>query len=48
MRKITFQKITPEGMKILGPVIETMAAAEELEAHKNAVTLRLNEIRNKE
>jgi histidinol dehydrogenase len=33
-------------MKILGPVIETMAAAEELDAHKNAVTLRLNKIRN--
>jgi len=47
IRKITFQEITPEGMKILGPVIETMAEAEELEAHKNAVTLRLNEIRNK-
>lgn len=46
IRKITFQEITPEGMKILGPVIETMATAEELEAHKNAVTLRLNEIRN--
>jgi len=47
IRKITFQEITPEGMKILGPVIEIMAAAEELEAHKNAVSLRLQEIRNK-
>jgi len=28
-------------LKTLGPVIETLAAAEELEAHKNAVTLRL-------
>ncbi len=35
-------------MKNLGPVIETMAAAEQLDAHKNAVTLRLNELRNKE
>lgn len=47
MKKITFQEITPEGMKNLGPVIETMAAAELLDAHKNAVTLRLKEIRNK-
>ena len=47
LKKITFQEITPEGIQILGPVIETMAAAELLDAHKNAVTLRLNEIRNK-
>jgi len=46
IKKITFQEITPEGIKNLGPVIETMAAAEELYGHKNAVTLRLNEIRN--
>ncbi|HZL09916.1 MAG TPA: histidinol dehydrogenase [Prolixibacteraceae bacterium] len=45
IRKITFQEITPEGIKNLGPVIETMAAAEQLEGHKSAVTLRLNEIR---
>ncbi|MBA4408143.1 MAG: histidinol dehydrogenase [Odoribacter sp.] len=44
IRKITFQEITPEGIKNLGPVIETMAAAELLDAHKNAVTLRLNEL----
>lgn len=42
IRKITFQEITRDGLKKLGPVIETMAAAELLEAHKNAVTLRLN------
>ena len=47
MKKITFQEITPEGILNLGPTIETMAAAELLDAHKNAVTLRLNEIRNK-
>ena len=41
-KKITFQKITKEGLKNIGPAIEKMAAAEELEAHKNAVTLRLN------
>jgi histidinol dehydrogenase len=44
MKKITFQEITSEGIKNLGPVIEEMAAAELLDAHKNAVTLRLKEI----
>ena len=47
MKKITFQEITPEGILNLGPTIETMAAAELLDGHKNAVSLRLNEIRNK-
>jgi histidinol dehydrogenase len=46
LKKITFQEITPEGIQNLGPVIETMAAAELLDAHKNAVTLRLNETSN--
>ena len=41
VKKITFQHISQEGINQLGPVIEKMAAAEELEAHKNAVTLRL-------
>jgi histidinol dehydrogenase len=41
LKKITFQKITPEGLKGIGPAIETMAAAEQLEAHKNAVSIRL-------
>ena len=44
MKKITFQEITSEGMKNLGPVIEIMAAAEQLDAHKNAVTLRLRNL----
>lgn len=44
MKKITFQEMSPDGIKGLGPVIEKMAAAELLDAHKNAVTLRLNEI----
>ncbi len=44
LKKITFQEITREGIKNIGPAIELMAAAEELEAHKNAVTLRLKEI----
>jgi histidinol dehydrogenase len=46
IRKITFQEITPKGLLHLGPVIECMAAAEQLEAHKNAVTLRLRDICN--
>ena len=41
MRKITFQQLTREGLQSLGPVIETMAAGESLDAHKNAVTIRL-------
>lgn len=45
-KKITFQKITKEGIKNIGLAIEKMAAAEQLEAHKNAVTLRLKEIEN--
>lgn len=44
LRKITFQEISKEGLKNIGPAIEIMAAAEELEAHKNAITLRLKEI----
>lgn len=43
-RKITFQEISKEGLKSIGPAIEIMAAAEELEAHKNAVSLRLKGI----
>lgn len=41
LRKITFQEITKEGLQNIGPAIETMAEAEELDAHKNAVTLRI-------
>ena len=43
IRKITFQEITREGIRTLGPTIQTMAAAEHLDAHKNAVTVRLDE-----
>jgi histidinol dehydrogenase len=45
-KKITFQKITKEGIKAIGPSIEIMAEAEELFAHKNAVTVRLKDIDN--
>lgn len=41
IRKITFQEITKEGIQNLGPVIELMAEAEHLFAHKNAATLRV-------
>lgn len=44
-KKITYQRISKEGLKTLGPTIEIMAEAEELFAHKNAVTLRLNELK---
>lgn len=41
IRKITFQEIKPEGITTIGPAIEVMAANEHLDAHKNAVTVRL-------
>jgi histidinol dehydrogenase len=41
IKKITFQEITQEGIRQLGPVIEKMAEAESLFAHKNAATLRM-------
>ncbi len=41
VKKITFQSLSKKGIKNLGPSIETMAHAEGLQAHKNAVTLRL-------
>lgn len=44
IKKITFQEINKEGLKNIGPAIEKMAATEQLDAHKNAVTLRLKEI----
>jgi histidinol dehydrogenase len=45
-RKITFQEITKKGLQNIGPAIEKMAAAEKLEAHKNAVTLRMEDLNN--
>ena len=42
IRKITFQEVTPEGIATIGPAIEVLAANESLDAHKNAVSLRLN------
>ena len=45
IRKITFQEITSEGMKTIGPAIEVMATNESLNAHKNAVTVRLKSLK---
>lgn len=46
IKKITFQKLSAEGIQNIGPAIELMAEAEELFAHKNAVTLRLNDLKS--
>ena len=45
IRKITFQEINREGIQNIGPAIEVMAAHEQLDAHKNAVTVRLNSMK---
>lgn len=44
IKYITFQKITPEGLKNVGPAVERMAEAEMLQAHKMAVTIRLKSL----
>lgn len=44
VKKITVQSITPEGLRVLGPVVEAMAEAESLDAHKRAVSLRLKSL----
>jgi histidinol dehydrogenase len=41
IKKITFQHISPAGLTAIGQTVETLAAAEGLEAHKNAITIRL-------
>ena len=41
VRKMTFQEILPEGLRRIGPAIETMASGEQLDAHRLAVTRRL-------
>lgn len=46
LKQMTFQKISKEGIKGIGSAIEAMAAAEGLQAHKNAVTLRLNDLKD--
>ena len=43
-RKVTFQHLTAEGIRSIGPAVELMAQAEQLDAHKNAMTLRIQSL----
>ena len=45
LKSITFQKISEEGIKNIGKTIEVMAEAEGLQAHKNAVSIRLKKLK---
>lgn len=45
VKKITFQELSREGLQLVGPVVQIMAEAEMLHAHANAVTVRLNAIK---
>jgi histidinol dehydrogenase len=47
-KRMTVQKLTPQGLLQLAPTIETLAQAEQLTAHKNAVTLRVAALREKQ
>jgi len=44
VKKITFQQVNAEGVRQLAPVVETMAAAEQLEAHRYAMQLRREKV----
>ncbi|MEE0689712.1 MAG: histidinol dehydrogenase, partial [Bacteroidaceae bacterium] len=44
MRKVTFQHITPKGVSHIGPAVACMAQGEMLDAHSNAMTLRMDEV----
>ncbi len=46
IKKITFQELNAEGIKNIGPAIELMAAAEQLDGHKNAVSIRLKNLKD--
>jgi histidinol dehydrogenase len=46
VKKITFQKITKIGLQNIGSTVEVMAEAEQLFAHKNAVSIRLKKIQD--
>jgi histidinol dehydrogenase len=48
VKKITYQEITKVGIQNIGKTVELMAEAEELMAHKMAVTLRLESLRKEE
>jgi len=43
-RKVTFQHLTEEGVRHIGHAVELMAEAEQLDAHKNAMTVRLQSL----
>ena len=45
VKKITFQRLSPVGLQAIGPIVETMAAAEGLTAHARAVMLRLDSLK---
>lgn len=45
MRKVTFQHITPQGVEAIGPAVASMAHGEMLDAHRNAMALRMNEVK---
>lgn len=45
-KSITMQTLTAEGLQLLGPAVEKLSEAEGLDAHKNAVTLRLKDLNN--
>ena len=44
LKAVTFQKISPKGLSKLGPMVEKMASAEGLEAHRNAISIRLKSL----
>jgi len=46
VKKITFQEVTSDGIKNIGPAVELMAEAEMLDGHKNAVSIRLKSLEN--
>ena len=48
IRKITFQHITAEGIRQIGPAVQEMAANESLEAHRNAMSLRVKDVEKME
>jgi histidinol dehydrogenase len=46
IKRISFQEVSETGIRVIGPAIEQMAEAELLYGHKNAVTVRLNNLKN--
>ena len=46
-KKITIQEITPDGLQCLGPIVESMAQAESLTAHRNAIAVRMKTLNSK-